>query len=261
MAKRLLFAAFALHLASGAWLLNQCIRTGIFLLLPGTSDLARVKLPQSLLQNLVIPSILVILASTAGTLALIASPTIRNDTDRRVLPLLLLAVQCSCIWITPIHSVAFGKATIGATIAETVYIACVIFAMTILLILAFTRVGINANKIAWYLSIGGAASLLVAMLVPKAGPVSTRMIDPGIGTPELAWTILGMGVFACIGFWFGYKKEHSRHNFIRALGMTILVIGIALVETQVSGSVSLGGSVLYLGGIILVAPAGLAEAL
>ena len=234
MVRRTSLAGLVLQLGSGVWLLSLCIRTGIFLLLPTIPDGDVPMLPASLLQTLVIPTVILIAASIAGAVALAASPAVRNDTDRKMLPLLLLAIQLCGIRIAPVHAFAFGKSLFGATEAEMVHTGCMVFACATLLVLGFTRAGMNVNKIGWYLAICASASLLITLVAPKGGPVSSRIVDPRIVSPAVAWAV-------------------------RATGL--IVLGGLLTEARWSSISAIAGSCLYLVGIILTAPAGLAESL
>jgi hypothetical protein len=223
MVRKTSLASLVLQLGSGVWLLGLCVRTGIFLLLPEVPDGGVPTLPGSLLQTLVIPTSVMVLASMAGSIALAASPAVRNDTDRNTLPLLLLTIQLCGIWISPVHAIAFGSALPGASGAGMVHTGCMVFSCSVLMVLGLTRAGLNVNKMGWYLMICGSASLLIALLTPKAGPVASRIADPGIVAPAIAWAVRAAGLIAIIGFWHGYGTERSRHNFIRATGMTLIV--------------------------------------
>jgi len=232
------------------------VRSSLVVLFSRSTQILGAVSQNSLFSTILLPSIFYVSVSFIGAIPLYLMKDSRNDVEKKLLLILLLALTFRNLNIEPLHAALTSNILLNPSLVRITLIFTNIFIVYLFLVAGLFQQGINANKFGQFIRIGAAMSLLLAIFIPSAGGSIDYVRFSVAHNLELSWALGAVGIISCFNFALIYSKERTRHNFFHCGGFILLIIGYLLGEVHSSQTITIIGIIFYIAGVLLVSPIG-----
>jgi len=256
MNRLLRLTGLTVHSLLSIGLLVLLIRSSLVLLFSRSTQIPGIVSQNAVFSMILLPSIFHVTVSFIGAIPLYVMKDSRNEVQKKLLLILLLALTFSNLHVEPLHAALTSNIIIKASLVRTVLLFSDIFVAYLLLIAGLFQQGINANKFGQFIRIGAAMSLLIAMFIPSSSGTIDFLTTKALYNLDIFWILRTVGIISCFNFALIYSRERTRHNLIHCGGFILLIIGHLLIEARWNSTPTIIGIILYIAGVLLVSPIG-----